>query len=135
MKIIKSLTLGAILLFAGVFTSSILYSQSKEFELGRNLEIQYNIIKQLQHKYVDTINAEKLLTAGINAMLESLDPYTEYLPEDDNEDVYEMIRSASYGGIGSLIKKVDSLGVVISQPYLNSPAQKYGLEPDRKSVV
>ena len=129
MKIIKSLTLGAILLFAGVFTSSILYSQSKEFELGRNLEIQYNIIKQLQHKYVDTINAEKLLTAGINAMLESLDPYTEYLPEDDNEDVYEMIRSASYGGIGSLIKKVDSLGVVISQPYLNSPAQKYGLEP------
>ena len=48
MKIIKSLTLGAILLFAGVFTSSILYSQSKEFELGRNLEIQYNIIKQLQ---------------------------------------------------------------------------------------
>ena len=112
-----------------LFAPSFANAQSEDFKTGKTLEIQYNILKELKHKYVDTIDAEKLLNVGIAAMLESLDPYTEYLPEDDNEDIYEMIRSASYGGIGSLIKKVDTLGVVISQPYLGSPAVKYGLEP------
>ncbi len=129
MKICSSLPFSLFALAGLLFVPSFANAQSEDFKTGKTLEIQYNILKELKHKYVDTIDAEKLLNVGIAAMLESLDPYTEYLPEDDNEDVYEMIRSASYGGIGSLIKKVDTLGVVISQPYLGSPAVKYGLEP------
>ncbi|MEG2848626.1 MAG: S41 family peptidase, partial [Bacteroidales bacterium] len=86
------------------------------------------ILKELKGNYVDTINMEKLINTGIAAMLESLDPYTEFLPEEDDE-TFELMRTATYGGIGAVIKKIDSLGVVISQPYWGSPAVTYGLEP------
>ena len=104
------------------------FAQSKEFKAGQSLEIQYNILKELQQNYVDSIKFDKMVKEGIDAMLESLDPYTEYITEE-NDDQIELMTTATYGGIGALIKKVDSLGVVISQPYFGSPAVKYGLEP------
>ena len=61
-------------------------------------------------------------------MLNSLDPYTEYIPEEDEKNI-ELLTTATYGGIGAMIKKLDTTGVIISQPYLGSPAVKYGLEP------
>lgn len=103
-------------------------AQSQEFNTGKNLEIQYNILKVLQNNYVDTIKIDNLVLKGINSMLESLDPYTSYIPEEEDENL-EFLTTGIYGGIGSLIKKIDSLGVQISQPYLNSPAAKAGLEP------
>ncbi len=118
-----------VLLLVAIFLTTALYSQSESFKTGKNLEIQYNILNSLNSTYVDSIEVDKLLEKGINAMLSSLDPYTEYLPEEDNDETFELMRTATYGGIGSLIKKVDSLGVVISQPYLNSAAAKNGLEP------
>lgn len=108
--------------------SGSLNAQSQEFNTGKSLEIQYNILKVLQSNYVDTVKIDKLVTRGINAMLESLDPYTNYIPEEEDEDL-EFLTTGIYGGIGSLIKKIDSLGVQISQPYMNSPATKAGLGP------
>ncbi len=128
MKNLKTLlaTTGAIA--AAMIFSAGLNAQSKDFKTARDLEIQYNILSELSSRFVDTIDTGKLIVTGINAMLESLDPYTEYIPEEDDETI-EMMTTATYGGIGSIIKKVDSLGVVVSQPYKGSPAVKYGLEP------
>lgn len=125
----KFLLSGVALLSALVVTVEA-KGQSNHFKTGKNLEIQYNILKELNESFVDTIDMEKLINAGILSMLESLDPYTEYLSDDDDDnDTFELMRTATYGGIGSLIKKIDSLGVVISQPYWGSPAVKFGLEP------
>lgn len=123
-KIARTCSLLALTILATIS----LNAQSKDFKTAKNLEIQYNILRELSNKFVDTIDTQKLIETGINAMLESLDPYTEYIPEEDDETL-EMLTTATYGGIGSIIKKVDSIGVIISQPYLGSPAVKYGLEP------
>lgn len=126
-------------------------AQSKEFEAGKNLHIYYNVLQMLQQGYVDSVSVDKLVKTSIDRMLASLDPYTEYLPDEQKEEL-ELMTTASYGGVGSIIKKVDSLGVLITEPYADSPAVKYGLEPgdvilkiddtdvkglnaDRKSVV
>ncbi len=106
----------------------IAVAQSNDFKTGKNLEIQYNILQELSDRFVDSVDTEKLIVVGINAMLESLDPYTVYIPEEDDETL-ELLTTATYGGIGSVIKKIDSIGVIITQPYLGSPAIKYGLEP------
>lgn len=111
-----------------MFTGADLAAQSQEFNTGKSLEIQYNILNALQSSYVDTVKIDKLILKGINSMLENLDPYTAYIPEEEDEDL-EFLTTGIYGGIGAIIKKIDSLGVMISQPYINSPATKAGLEP------
>lgn len=103
-------------------------AQSKEFEAGKNLHIYYNVLQMLQQGYVDSVSVDKLVKTSIDRMLASLDPYTEYLPDEQKEEL-ELMTTASYGGVGSIIKKVDSLGVLITEPYAGSPAVKYGLEP------
>ncbi len=113
---------------AALLFSIVAGAQSKDFKTAQTLEIQYNILNELKARFVDSIDTQKLINTGINAMLESLDPYTEYIPAENDEEL-ELMTTATYGGIGSLIKKVDSVGVIISQPYLASPAIKYGLEP------
>ena len=121
-------------IFVWIFTAAItfagnsIFAQSANFKTGKALEVQYNILRELNAGFVDTIDTEKLINKGISAMLSSLDPYTEYIPDENEEDL-EMMRTASYGGIGAVIRKVDSIGVLISQPYLGSPAVKFGLEP------
>lgn len=104
-----------------------LSAQSRSFELGKWLEIENSILKNLYSSYVDTIPTERMMKAGITAMLEQLDPYTIYVPEEDNED-FEMMISKSYGGIGAIIHKVVGKNVVINEPYEGSPAVKAGLE-------
>ncbi len=111
------------------FLSVEAVAQSENFKTGKSLEIQYNILNALNSGFVDSVDTEKLINIGINAMLSSLDPYTTFLPEEDEDETFEMMRTATYGGIGSLVKKIDTLGVLISQPYAGSPAVKFGLEP------
>jgi carboxyl-terminal processing protease len=123
---IKLATIGAIA--ATFLIQTTAFAQSQNFKTGKTLEIQHNILNELSAHFVDTLNMEKLLIEGINAMLGSLDPYTEYIPEEDDEAI-ELMTTATYGGIGAVIKKIDTLGVLISQPYKGSPAVKYGLEP------
>jgi carboxyl-terminal processing protease len=104
---------------------SVLTAQSREFKAGKSLDIQFSVLRELSLFYVDTIQVDKLIQVGINAMVESLDPYTVYIPEEEEESI-ELLTTGSYGGIGALIKKIDE-GVEISEVYENSPAAKAGI--------
>jgi carboxyl-terminal processing protease len=99
--------------------------QDRTFEILKNLDIYSSLIKQLNNDYVDEINPGELTKTGIDAMLESLDPYTNFIPESEVED-YRFITTGQYGGIGALIHQQGDY-VVISEPYEGSPAQKSGL--------
>ena len=102
-------------------------AQSKEFKLGQWTEIHNGIIKELSRSYVDSLPVDKMMREGVNAMLEQLDPYTVYIPEEENEDL-QMMLSKTYGGIGAIIHKKKDGNVIINEPYFGSPAQKYGLQ-------
>ena len=102
-------------------------AQSKNFKLGQWTEIHSSIIKELNRSYVDTLPVDKVFRAGIDAMLEQLDPYTVYIPEEENEDL-QMMLSKTYGGIGAIIHKKKEDNVIINEPYFGSPAHKNGLQ-------
>lgn len=102
-------------------------AQSKSFRLGKWTEIQSAILKELNRNYVDSLPVDRIERAGVDAMLADLDPYTVYVPEEENEDLRMMINK-SYGGIGAVIYKPDLQGnVIINEPYKDSPAAKAGL--------
>ena len=102
-------------------------AQSPRFKLGKWTEIQTAILQELNRSYVDSLPIDRIERRGIDAMLENLDPYTVYIPEEENENLQMMIHK-SYGGIGAVIYKPDVQGnVIINEPYAGSPAQKYGL--------
>ena len=114
-------------LISALAFSSAAYSQSKGFKLGQWTEIHHGIIRELNRSYVDSLPVDRIMRAGIDAMLEELDPYTIYIPEEENEDL-QMLMSKTYGGIGAIIHKKKNENVIINEPYANSPAQKYGLQ-------
>lgn len=102
-------------------------AQTKGFKLGQWAEIHNSIIMELNRSYVDSLPVDRIMRAGVDAMLEALDPYTIYIPEEENEDLDWMLHN-TYGGIGALIHKKKEQNVIINEPYAGSPAQKYGLE-------
>ena len=102
-------------------------AQSKGFKLGQWTEIHNGIVKELSRSYVDSLPVDKMMRAGVNAMLEQLDPYTVYIPEEENEDL-QMMLSKTYGGIGAIIHKKKGENVIINEPYFGAPAHKYGLQ-------
>ena len=102
-------------------------AQSRTFTLGKWVELHNAILKELNRSYVDSLEVGRIERAGVDAMLEALDPYTEYVPEEEQED-FRMMLSNAYGGIGALIYKPDKDGnVIINEPYAGSPAAKAGL--------
>ncbi len=111
---------------AAMFAAQPSLAQSKGFKLGQWTEIHHGIVKELNRSYVDTLPVNRIMRAGIDAMLEELDPYTIYIPEEENEDL-QMMLSKTYGGIGAIIHKKKDENVIINEPYAGSPAQKYGL--------
>ena len=122
MKMHKTLAVAATMALACAISGA----QSKSFRLGQWTEIHNAIIRELNASYVDTLPVDRIMRAGIDAMLEDLDPYTIYIPEEENEDL-QMMLSKTYGGIGAIIyKQVDS-NVVINEPYYGSPAYKNGI--------
>ena len=102
-------------------------AQSKDFSLGKWIEVNNAILKELNRSYVDSLQVGRIERAGINAMLEALDPYTLYIPEEEQED-FQMMLNSAYGGVGAIIYKPDVQGnVVINEPYEGSPAALAGL--------
>ncbi len=95
------------------------------FELSKNMEIYSDIYKELNIYYVDEINPNRLMRTGIDAMLESLDPYTNYYSEAELEN-YRFQTTGKYGGIGAIIRQKGEYIAVI-EPYQESPAVKAGL--------
>src|SRR5690349_16033812 len=97
------------------------------FEVSKNLDIYATVFKELNTYYVDEIEPGKLTKAGIDAMLDDLDPYTNYITESDIED-YEFQTTGRYGGIGATMRHRDDL-IYVGDVYESSPAQKAGLHP------
>ena len=100
--------------------------QSKSFRLGKWTEIHNAIVRELNRSYVDSLPVDRIMRAGVDAMLEELDPYTVYIPEEENDDL-QMMLSNTYGGIGAIIHKTKDSNVIINEPYADSPASKAGL--------
>jgi len=98
----------------------------RNFEIIKNLDIFYTLFRELNSYYVDETNPEELVETGINEMLESLDPYTTYIPESDMDD-FKFMTTGEYAGIGSLISQRGDY-VIIAEPYEGFPAAKAGLK-------
>lgn len=95
------------------------------FEIQKNLDIFATLYKEVNTYYVDDVNPNKIIRNGIDAMLENLDPYTNYIPEDDIED-YRTMTTNQYGGIGALVGKRNGRSLII-MPYEGFPAHRNGL--------
>lgn len=116
---------GVVLLAMGAGSVMTAETRSPKREISRSLDIFTSLFKQLQTSYVDTINAEKSVTTAINAMLNDIDPYTNYIPESEQED-FMTIATGTYGGIGAVIMQRDG-NVYVSEPYKGTPSQQAGL--------
>jgi carboxyl-terminal processing protease len=99
--------------------------RDKEFEIVKSLDIFYSLFNELNRFYVDDTKPDKLIKSAIDGMLTSLDPYTTYIPEEDMAD-FNFMTTGEYGGIGALIRKGGNYAMV-SEPYLDFPAQQAGL--------
>ncbi|WP_289287566.1 S41 family peptidase [Paramuribaculum intestinale] len=122
----KKLTLLAALLVA-ISVIAPAATRSKKSEISRNLDIFNALYKELQTFYVDSIDAEKSINTAIAAMLNDIDPYTEYFSAKE-QDQFRTMTTGEYGGIGSVIQQTPK-GVVVVEPYKGSPAQQAGLRP------
>ena len=101
----------------------------RSFQLAKNMDIFNSIVKELELFYVDSIDPNKTIREGIDAMLYSLDPYTNYFPEEDQSELEQMLKN-SYGGIGSIITWNAKLKrSMIAEPYEGMPAAEVGLKP------
>lgn len=102
-------------------------TRSPKRDISANLSIFSSVVKELQSNYVDTINMDEAVETAIAAMLDRMDPYTEYMPRKAQED-FRAINTGEYAGIGSYIMQRDG-NVYISGPHQGSPADTAGLRP------
>ena len=123
----RHLTL-VLLLLGLALSASAQKNKDHHFEVGKHLDIFNQVYKNLELLYVDTLNPKETIGTGINAMLRSLDPYTEYYAQDETKNL-RMMLTGKYAGIGALIRKHQKLDrVVIDEPYANMPAAEAGLK-------
>jgi carboxyl-terminal processing protease len=101
-------------------------NNKKNFDINQNIEIFNSILKELDMFYVDSLDVNKSVRTGIEAMLEALDPYTNYISEDMMGD-FKFMTTGEYAGIGSIISYKNGR-VIINEPYENMPAAKAGLK-------
>ena len=103
-------------------------ARNHNLEVAKNLDIFNALYKNLDMMYVDTLDANKVIGTGIKAMLHSLDPYTEYYPEEQQKDLKTML-TGKYAGIGALVRYHQKLKrVVIDEPYEGMPSAEVGLK-------
>ena len=126
--IFKKTLMSAAVTVAAVFSVYAVYAQSEEFNTGKYLEIQSMILRTLESQYVDSVKMDELIHKGIDEMLSTLDPYTVFIPEE-NEEALDIMTTASYGGVGALIQKTPAGYIIIAEPYEGSAAIKAGLNP------
>ncbi len=113
-----------------IISSQVSAQSGHNFEISKSLDIYTTLLKELDKNYAEEINPEDLTEAAIGSMLETLDPYTVFVPESRAED-FKMLTTGQYGGIGALIHKQGDY-VVISEPYKGFPAYKAGLKAGDK---
>jgi carboxyl-terminal processing protease len=113
----------ALLLVGGIVAFQT--KNDRLFAIAKSIDIFASLIRELDTYYVDQIDPEQLLTVGIQAMLEELDPYTEYIPEEESDD-FRMLTTGEYAGVGALIGNRGEGNIVI-MPYTGFPAQNGGM--------
>lgn len=113
--------LAAALLALGALT----FAGRNDFGLGRNTEILVNLMRELSLNYVDEVSPDRLMQQAAAGMTRTLDPYTEFMPEEQMSD-FELLTTGKYGGVGSLIRKKGDY-VIFAQPYKGSPADRAGI--------
>ncbi|CAG0983450.1 MAG: S41 family peptidase [Bacteroidetes bacterium] len=121
----KRITIIAVAVLVSISSFISLGFVSSYFEVSKNLDIFATLYRELNIYYVEDTDPGKLMKTAIDAMLESLDPYTVYIPESQIED-FKMMMTGQYGGIGASIQNRGDY-VIITEPYENFPAHKAGL--------
>ena len=119
---IKIFTLVLALAGAGMLSFGL---YDNDFEISKNLDIFVTLFKEINLLYVDDTNPGELMKTGIDAMLGSLDPYTNYIPEADIED-FRFMTTGQYGGIGAGIREMNGK-ITVAEPYEGFPAQRAGV--------
>jgi carboxyl-terminal processing protease len=115
------------LLFIAIISAFTSHAQNNNyFEISKNLDVYSTLFKELNTYYVDGIEPGKLNKIAIDNMLNSLDPYTNYITESDVED-YKFQTTGKYGGIGSSVREKNDY-IAIGLPYENSPVVKAGIK-------
>lgn len=122
--IVISLALVTAALTYGFFAGS---QESKDFKLTKNLDIYISLLRELNAFYVDEIDPEKLVSTSITSMLQTLDPYTVYYPEEETGDL-DFMTTGKYGGFGSLIRKSGDY-ILVTNVYKGFPADVNGIKP------
>ncbi|MDR2424591.1 MAG: S41 family peptidase [Prevotellaceae bacterium] len=107
-------------------------AQSRDFEYAKSIDIFMSALNELQNEYVDSLSVDKLIKYALDGITENLDPYTEYVPAEQQKD-FDFQTTGRYAGIGSMIQK-DSNWVIISSPYKDFPAQRAGLVSGDKII-
>jgi len=137
-RILKSALAVAVAVIIGLSVWGFKTDQ-KNFEISKNLDIFYSLVRELNLFYVDDIKPEKLIKTGMDDMLETLDPYTVFIPESEMDE-FKFMTTGEYAGIGAVISKHGDQ-IIVAEPYEGFPAQKSGLkagdiflEVDGKSV-
>jgi len=113
-------------LITGISTGFLLSQETKDFRIAKNLDIFFSLFRELNTFYVDEIDPEKVIKAGIDNMLKTLDPYTVYFPEAEAEE-FSILTTGKYGGIGSMVRSNGDY-VIISEVYKGFPADLAGIK-------
>jgi carboxyl-terminal processing protease len=124
---VKIIIVFSIVLVVGISTGFLANQETRDFRIAKNLDIFFSLFRELNTFYVDTIDPDKLIKAGMDNMLKTLDPYTVYFPESE-ADEFAIMTTGKYGGIGSLVRNAGDY-VVISEVYKGFPADKAGIKP------
>jgi len=133
MKRLFKFSILAVVVALSVATTTYHANNSKYFEITKNIEIFANLYKELNTYYVDDVDPGQLMRTGIDAMVESLDPFTNYISESDIEG-YRILTEGRYNGIGALSKKMGDF-VTITELYEGQPADEAGLRVGDKILA
>jgi len=122
----KALIIFTVVLSGFIGMGAAVYSNDKLFEISKNIEIFSNLFKELNTYYVDDIDPSKLMKVGIDAMVETLDPYTNYFSETQLE-TWRYLTEGKYEGIGANVQTIGD-EITIIEPYEGCPAFEAGLK-------
>lgn len=116
----------SLLLITGISTGFLITQETRDFRIAKNLDIFFSLFRELNTFYVDEIDPDKVLKAGMDNMLKTLDPYTVYFPESE-ADEFTIMTTGKYGGIGSIVRSSGEY-VIISDVYRGFPADLAGIK-------
>jgi carboxyl-terminal processing protease len=122
----KLVVILSLLILAGISTGFLIVQETRDFRIGKNLDIFFSLFRELNTFYVDEIDPDKVVKAGIDNMLKTLDPYTVYYSEKEGDEIAFMT-TGKYGGIGSLVRS-DGDYIIINEVYKGFPADIAGIK-------